>query len=260
MLEPISTSLSDPSEWRETSQFPALGQLEIHVWRINLHRDDAEAARLEDCLVQPERERAARFHFPQDRRRFVIRRAVLRHLLGGYTECRPEAVCLAHTMHGKPQLEQQEKPDGIEFSCSHSAELALVALTRGRKIGVDLEFHRPLPEAGEISDAFFSPLEIEALAKAPETAKQKVFFDAWARKEAFVKALGLGLAFPLNGFSVSLAPDQPAALLGMENDPHATERWSLRSIAAGPGSSAALAFEGKEAMVKYFDWSPRKLI
>jgi 4'-phosphopantetheinyl transferase len=252
--------LRETTEWRETSQFPALGQFEIHVWRINLCRDDAEAARLEGCLNPSERKRAARFHFPHDRRRFVIRRAVLRHLLGGYAGCRPEAVGLSHTTHGKPFLEHQEKPDGLGFSCSHSADLALIALARGREIGVDLEFHRSLPEAGEMAKTFFSVLEIAELAKAPEALKQKTFFDGWTRKEAFVKAIGLGLAFPLNRFSVSLSPDQPATLLEVENDPQATERWSMRSIDAGPRSSSALAFEGRDTTVKYFEWSSRQLI
>jgi 4'-phosphopantetheinyl transferase len=215
---------------------------------------------LESCLVPSERERAARFHFPHDRRRFIIRRAVLRHLLGNYAGCCPEAVCLAHTAQGKPFLEHQETPDALRFSSSHSADLALIAFARGREVGVDLEFHRPLPEAAEMAKAFFSASEIAELAQAPEAAKQKIFFDGWARKEAFVKAIGLGLSFPLNRFSVSLSPGQPAALLQVEHDPAAVERWSMQAIDASPNCSAALVGEGKDLRVAYLEWSPRPQI
>jgi 4'-phosphopantetheinyl transferase len=252
--------VSATTEWRETSNPPSLGPFEIHLWRIDLHRDPAETARLESCLIPSERERATRFHFPQDRRRFVVRRAVLRHLLGNYAGCCPEAVCLAHTAHGKPFLEHQEAPDALRFSSSHSADLALIAFARGREVGVDLEFHRPLPEAAEMAKAFFSASEIAELAQVPEAAKQKIFFDGWARKEAFVKAIGLGLSFPLNHFSVSLSPGQPAALLQVEHDPAAVERWSMQAIDASPNCSAALVGEGKDLRVAYLEWSPRPQI
>ena len=88
--------------------------------------------------------------------------------------------------------------------------------------------------------------------KAPEAGKKR-FFDCWTRKEAFVKALGLGFAFPLNRFSVSLSPDQPELLLQVDEDPHAVDRWSLQSLKVGPHFSAALACEGKGVEVKWFE-------
>jgi 4'-phosphopantetheinyl transferase len=252
--------LSETTEWRETSKSPPLGQFDIHVWRIDLRRDDIEEARLESCLISAEHKRAACFHFARDRRRFIIRRAVLRHLLGSYLGCRPEALCLSHTIHGKPFLEQKKKLDRLGFSCSHSADLALIALARGREIGIDLEFHRPLPEASEMAGAFFSPLEIAELRKAPEALKEQIFFDCWTRKEAFVKAIGCGLSFPLDRFSVSISPDQPATLLYIKNDSQAIERWFMQSFDVGPRSSSALVFEGRNAIVKHFEWSSRHLI
>jgi 4'-phosphopantetheinyl transferase len=232
---------------------PELGPAEIHVWRVNLLRDEAEAARLANRLDAAERGRAARFYFARDRRRFVVRRAVLRDLLGRYLGCEADAVCLSHTAQGKPFVEPQEKPGGLRFSCSHSADSALIALARGREIGVDLEFHRPMPDADELAREHFSPMETAEFAKAPTALKEKVFFDCWTRKEAFVKAVGVGLAFPLNRFSVSLLPNQPAALLRVEDDPEAAERWSLRTLDVGPHCSAALAFEGKGAKKTLFE-------
>jgi 4'-phosphopantetheinyl transferase len=259
MPEAIPKSVNRIRHLLEAVEVQSLGKSEIHVWQISLAQDAEAENQLKRCLSPEERERAARLHSPQDCRRFVIRRAVLRHLLGGYTGSGPEAVCLSQSTHGKPFLEPRENPDALAFSCSHSADLALIALARGREVGVDIEFHRPLPEADELLGACFSPLEIAELAKAPEALKQKIFFDCWTRKEAFVKAIGLGLSYPLDRFSVSSSPDQPAALLRVEDDPQAVERWSIQSLEVHPHFSAALAFEGKNANVKCFEQGARCL-
>ena len=248
-------NLDQTTGWRGISAVPDLNQFEIHVWRISPLQDAAEAARLENCLIPPERQRAERYHFDQDRKRFVIRRAVLRHLLGAYLDSSPAAVCLLNTIHGKPFLEHQETPEGLQFSCSHSADLALIAITRGQKVGIDLEFHRPFPQAGELAGAFFSPLEIAELAKAPDALKETIFFDCWTQKEAFVKAIGLGLSFPLNRFSIPLSPDQTATRRLVNHDSQNLEPMFIQSLDVSPHCSAALAFEHKDTIVKCFDWS-----
>ena len=140
-------SETSPTRRYETSEVPTLGQSEIQVWEINLAAPPGEVSRLRNFLSAAEREQAARFHFAHDQRRFVVRRAILRRLLAASLETHPEAIQFKNSSQGKPQVFGQKLPDGLRFSCSHSADLALVALARGRELGVDLEQHRLLADA-----------------------------------------------------------------------------------------------------------------
>jgi 4'-phosphopantetheinyl transferase len=132
--------------------------------------------------------------------------------------------------------------------------LALVAISRGIELGVDLEQHRRFAEAENLARTFFAAGEISELAGLPPAFKMTGFFNCWTRKEAFVKAIGLGLSHPLNRFSVSLAPDKPAAILTVADDSGALEKWSMLALDAAPDYSAALVFEGKKPPVKFFEW------
>jgi 4'-phosphopantetheinyl transferase len=247
-------SASRPARWCETSEVPALGQSEIQVWKFNLASPSIGEVRPQIFLSAEERGQAARFHFAPDQRRFVVRRAVLRRLLAVCLEIKPEAVRISFSSPGKPAVAGQESSNGLRFSCSHSADLGLVAIARGIEIGVDLEQHRPLPAAEDLARTFFSNSEIRELAALPPSLKTTGFFNGWTRKEAFVKAIGLGLSFPLNRFSVTLTPGQPAALLDVAEDSEAVKKWTLAALDVSPDYSAALVFEGKNPRIKFFQW------
>ncbi len=131
--------------------------------------------------------------------------------------------------------------------------MALIAIGRGGELGVDLELHRALPDFQDLARTFFSPVEFSALAEIPAASQVPAFFDCWTRKEAFVKALGLGLSFPLNRFTVSLGPDQPASLL-VEGNPSAVARWRMQSLDVGPNYSATLVHEEATPRIEYFEW------
>jgi 4'-phosphopantetheinyl transferase len=218
---------------------------DCHVWRVRLAVDEPIEPASVWSLSSEERQRASAFHQARDRDRFIIRRMALRHLLGTYLSCTPAAISFRTGRHGKPELALPLNSDGLQFSCSHSGDLALLAITRHQKIGVDLEQHRPLPDALDLARSFFSPREFAALQQIPPALQTKAFFAGWTRKEAFVKALGLGLSFPLHRFSVSLSPDQPAQLLKLESDPGAVHRWTMQSLDVAPDYSATLVVAGK---------------
>lgn len=246
--------MSGAADWCETSKVSVPSQSEIQVWRIPLTVQPGTETRLRDFLCLQERDRAGRFHFARDQRRFVIRRAVLRQLLAASLETTPQAVQLEFGPHGKPVVSGQTSASGLRFSCSHSGDWALIALARGSELGVDLEQHRPMIEAEALAKSFFSPAEISELAGLPPTLKLAGFFNAWTRKEAFVKAIGLGLSYPLDRFSVSLAPDKPAVLLAVADEVDALKKWTLNSLDAFPNYSAAIVSECKQPFLRSFTW------
>ena len=243
--------------WFRKTQVPPLDPSEIHVWRISLSWPETVTSRLKNCLTAEESDRAASFHFIRHQRRFIIRRAILRQLLAAYQGGRAERVCLKPGPFGKPYIPGQDGPGGIRFNCSHSGDLGLIAISRGRELGSDLEQHRELPDAEDLAADCFSAAEVKELTGLPESRKTKGFFNCWTRKEAYVKATGLGLSYPMDRFSVSLAPGQPAALLDVAQDLDAVNKWTLVSLDVSQDYSAALVFSGRNASLQLLEWCPQ---
>lgn len=227
---------------------------QLHVWRASLNLARSSLARLRSTLTQDELERAGRYRSGVDRDRFTAARGLLRAILGRYLGLPPERLRFSYGPHGKPALEPNSGGDKIQFNVSHSCDLAFLAFARNRRVGVDLECIRSLPEASQLAERYFSAQERLAFHSLPEGARLSAFFRCWTRKEAFVKARGGGLALPLDGFDVSLAPGEPAKLLAVKEDPGEASRWSLCELPAPPGHFAALAVEGYDWHLRCWRW------
>jgi 4'-phosphopantetheinyl transferase len=208
----------------------------IHVVCARLDEPVAGAI---DLLDDDERARAARFVFYRDRRRFVAAHAWTRLALASCLNRTPESLRFSIGGRGKPRL-VDASPD-VRFNLSHAGERALLAIALGQEVGVDIEEHRPI-EVFELARRFFTPKEvrsIEALAASEQTC---AFFRFWTRKEAFIKALGEGLSFPLDGFEVSVADGRVSQFLrAYTAAAKPLGCWRIVSLGAEPGYSAALA-------------------
>lgn len=205
----------------------------VHVWRAPLASCPPGAREL---LAEDERARADRFQFARDRDRFVAARAALRQVLGRYSDLAPERLAFGYTSHDKPFLVGPGAE--LSFNLSHSHELALLAVTRGRDVGVDLEHQRPDVEIESVARASFSAAEQRALLALPPGQRLEAFFRCWTRKESYLKARGEGLSMPLDRFSVSL--DAGTDVDFASDDVAEQARWSIRALAIDPGYAAAL--------------------
>jgi 4'-phosphopantetheinyl transferase len=214
---------------------------DIHVWTIALDSPVKESEQLA-ALSPDERVRAGRFLAEHNRRRFVGCRAALRRILAGLLDQCPCEISFEYSPNGKPLIANQSQ---IQFNVSHSEDIALIAVARGRAVGIDLERVRPDFATDAVAERFFSPLEREMLRSVPAESRIEAFARCWTRKEAFVKAIGEGLSYQLDRFDVSLKPDEPARLLSVGGDPNAAQRWSLRDLRVASGFVAALAVEGR---------------
>lgn len=247
------TGVSGPTRVQEP-----LDRDEVHVWVASLNQPEDEVARLRTLLDEAELKRADRFSFAKGRRQFTVARGLLRILLGRYLRIEPTQVEFAYNPYGKPALAltegKGEGPDAVCFNISHSGELVLLAMARGREVGVDVETIRPDFAADAIAARFFAPAELESLrALAPE-ARTQAFFTCWTRKEAYIKARGKGLSIGLDSFEVSLAPGARAALLVTHDDPEEAARWSLHELEPGPGYAGALAVAGDGCRIQVRTW------
>jgi 4'-phosphopantetheinyl transferase len=230
---------------------------EVQVWQAALDEPVPPVEELAATLSPDERARAARFHFERDRRRFVACRGILRAILAPHAGVAADGVRFRYGPRGKPALETTASGRGIRFNVSHSDGIALYALTRGREVGVDVERIRPVEGADRIAERFFSVPEREALREVPFTARLDAFFTCWTRKEAYVKARGEGLGYPLDAFAVSVAPGTPARLWSAGADEQEIARWSLAALPQAEGYVAALAVEGHGWRLSSAQWPPR---
>ena len=234
----------DSVSFREDSplmQEQVLLSNEVHIWRASLDRMLYPVTLLREVLDANELQQAERFCFKRDRSRYIISRGLLRHLLGNYLSLLPQNVRFRYNSHGKPYLMQTGVNGTLFFNVSHSYMVVLYALAYNRELGIDVEYINQDIDHRKIAHRFFSPLEIEMLM---EDSSRSSFFSCWTRKEAYLKAKGTGLGFPLDKFAVSCLPHMPARLLKHDIDPEELNRWSIQSIDIGTGYVAAIAVKG----------------
>ena len=236
-----------------------VGEDELHLWRVGLLNHAEELVGLASLLSADELQRSNRFAMADLKRRYVVTRAALRQIVGRYLDLGAKEIRFEYGRHGKPSLAMSPmsatRPD-LRFSVSHSGELALIALTLGREVGVDLEQLDREIRFESIARRFFTGAEVKALQGLPPEKRRSGFFLCWTRKEAVLKARGEGLAVSLDSFTVSLIPGEPARLMAADWDQLQPEEWTLCDLAIGSGVTAAAACQGPVAKIVNKTWTP----
>jgi 4'-phosphopantetheinyl transferase len=248
-LKRISENASLMSDaWTDAPPSFSLRNRDVHLWRAWLDGNGYDLARVAAVLNEDEQRRAGRFRFDRDRRRFIFRRAFLRTILGCYLGVDPARLRFRDTTYGKPELVGR---GDLRFNASSSQDLAVYAIARGRAVGIDVERVAAAPWSLALAERFFSPGEVRALRSLDRSLQATAFFRCWTRKEALLKAAGVGLSLALDSFEVSLRPEDPAALLAARPGGLAKGRWSLAEIVPAPGYVGALARQGPKCLVRF---------
>jgi 4'-phosphopantetheinyl transferase len=222
-----------------------LEPLQVHIWKADLQIGPRRLDELVSILTADERARAERFHFSRDRRRFIARRAYLRRLTERYLGSASGDLRFSYSAAGKPFLARDCGEGKLSFNISDSGDLAVYAFTLAETspaIGIDVEQIEPAVAYERIAKHFFSAYEIGALRALPAAEQIQGFFNCWTRKEAYLKAIGDGLALPLDHFDVSLTPGEPAELLRTAGGTD-TSHWVLQELNVGCGYAAAVAIQ-----------------
>lgn len=250
---------------------PAVLDLESHqvdIWRARMDLPTDSLKVLEATLSADEIQRADRFSTQEDKNRFIAAHGCLRDILARYHHWEPGQLNFSTNDYGKPALSTDPSGRSMDFNLSHSEDLALVAVTWERKVGIDLERFRQGISAQVIARQYFSSSEFAELLALPSEQREIGFFNCWTRKEAYIKAQGLGLSLPLESFDVSLNPNEPAILQATRPDPKEAAKWTLLSLEVSPDYAAALAVEGTALFpqgvsegqgleFRFWDWNAR---
>ena len=211
----------------------------VDLWTIRLDDESFPARDMDWVLDAAEHARSASFVFERDRRRFVRRRVALRVLLSRYCGVAPECLEFGKGANGKPFL-ASPGDTAITFSASHSHELALVAVSHGCEIGVDIEWSGRSVEWYAVSD-MFARAECARLRELSGSSLHLAGLRCWTRKEAFVKGRGDGLSLPLDLFTVSVDANEQAHPVQVAPEIDDGFCWALTDIDVPPDYVASLA-------------------
>lgn len=239
--------------WKEPPSDTALANDEVQVWSVDLDQPSSRVGELFHFLSPDEQQRASRFQIEQKRLENVVGRATLRRLLGKFLALDPAALVFNYTSRGKPEL-AGALAGKLHFSVSHSGGLALIAVTRLCPIGVDVEHVRPRRYDIEVARRFFTTRESTVLESLPEADRPAAFFNLWTRKEAWLKATGVGIAESMNRVELSFLPGEPAHILSVADAPDEAGKWTLAGLNPATGFIGALAVRARDLNVLCRHW------
>jgi len=239
--------------WLQTQRPPSFPRGRVDVWRLLLDKPPTEDS--DAILSSDEVARANRFHFEPDRIHFRRCRSALRRLLAVYLAIPAAEIGFEYLATGKPRLIAAQNPRGLEFNVSHSANMALIAVGSHHRLGVDIEKIRADVDTTALAERFFSLRERAGLQSLPESLRIPAFFACWTRKEAFLKATGDGLSFPLADFSVSTHPDLEPKLEEIKGNTEVGRQWSFANLDAAENFRAAVAVESSRYRLQTYAWN-----
>lgn len=217
----------------------------IKIWLIPLTGTSINEGRAENTLSVEERDRADRLVSAELAHRFRRAHIAKRQILANCIGQKPEDLCFGQSTKGKPYLRECEDPPF--FNLSHSADLAALAICQSSDVGIDIEHERPV-ERG-LARRFFSPAEADAIDAAPVEHQRDTFLRCWTRKEAYLKATGMGLYQALDSFQVAVtkAPSMTRSqqaknlLVAVDGQTDATTQWVLADFETPPRYFGAVA-------------------
>lgn len=237
--------MNNEKSWTIPKRFPHLMPNETHVWLTSLNIEKSPLTNLWNLLTTTEKARAEQFKFSKLKRRFIVSQGTLRLLLGKYLKIKPESIIFERSKYGKPYVKNLST--NIKFNLSHAHNFALFAFSLKHEVGVDIELVRKNFIIDEISQRFFHPSETKSLLALPKTRRPAAFFNCWVKKEAFIKAIGLGLFYALNKFKINFSTNQTMLHVGGKQQ---KSSWSVQALPAPRGYRAAIVNEGKIMRIK----------
>lgn len=222
---------------------------EIHIWVIDLIQPDSNYLNFKKLLNEEEISKLDQYIFNSDKRRYIVSHGFLKEIIGKYLDINPHDISFKKSSLGKPCLEETLKPINFEFSLAHSGELAIYALTKRRKVGVDIEYIRRKIDYMKIALKFFTKREKDILDSLGKDQKKMAFFNCWTRKEAFIKAFNEKL-LDFQDFEVTIIPNNAPQIIDVQGYPMESKRWSMMSFSPAESYIGTLVGEGR-------NWKPR---
>ena len=226
---------------------------EVHVWRADLSKHHFVEPQALALLSEEERDRFRRYLRLEDASRYAVTRILLRMLLGQYLNEPADHLVFRYGKYGKPAFASRCASENLYFNVSHSEDMAIFAFTYAAEVGVDVEYIRFIDDFEAIAGRHFSCAENYRLRQAEPRQQLLNFYRLWTCKEAFTKALGVGLSNGLGYFDIMLTAESPAVLLSVETDTTEASKWCIKETMPAAGYAASIALRSSNSCFRY--WS-----
>ena len=223
----------------------------VHVWHLTIHNTVQDMLKYSDCLSPPEINRSRKFNFEKDRLAYLARHVFLRKVLACYLDIDCGQIHFRNNAYGKPFIDINENTNHINFNLSKSHDHVLLAVTRNRSIGCDIEKHDKALDIRAIAGNFFSAEDIKHILESDN--RHRKFFDYWSAKEAYIKAQGKGLSIPLNQFTLLMGMNGDIEILENNASTDNSGDWRIKQLNIRHGFSTAIAVAGKINAVSVVD-------
>jgi 4'-phosphopantetheinyl transferase len=229
---------------------PYLENQTVHVWRLNLPMSKNVMEKFKSTLSADEVVRANNFHFNKHREQFIASRGGLRNILSRYLKILPQDIQLLYTSYGKPYLNHVD----LSFNISHSGNDIVCAITKNVCIGIDIEQIKCDMDVLSLAKKIFSEEEYVTFLKMSDKGKLLAFYRYWTRKEAYLKAIGTGLHYPLDQVQVSFSDAEKPKLLKIRDQPFEPYLWHLEEVILEQACIATLAIRQKYQKIHLWNW------
>ncbi len=241
----MESALHTPMQgrWRPPAAGIGLRPGEAHIWRVPLREGHRTL-----CLSPDELQIASRFHFHLDRQRYETAHSALRQIISTYTSLEPRAIRFIAGPWGKPELAHDKR---MQFNMSHSGLLAMVAVSLIEPVGIDVEDLRREVDHFAIASAAFSRAENGSLHSASPAERIELFFRTWVKKEAYLKARGVGLSSDPSKLEISV-PDNGGFVVAPSGE---RDSWWVADVDVGRAHVAAFATRGAKPALRLFEWN-----
>jgi len=218
-----------------------LASQDAHIYYFDIRNFSLYVEQFYCLLSNEEKTNAHSFFYKKDEERYILARGMLRKLLSNYLEISCEQINFGYNKYGRPYLLNS---NAVQFNVSHSKDIVLFGIAKHYLIGVDLECIDKNLEFDAISERFFHKNEHDILRKFDMPKKREVFFNFWVIKEAFAKAIGLGLNYNIANIEVSLTEENKYRIAVLHDPNETLLNWSLFSLDIKPDYALAIAIKG----------------
>ncbi|RXJ94839.1 hypothetical protein CRV00_05770 [Malaciobacter molluscorum] len=218
----------------------------IHIWKIDFTKISSNIKTYLYLLNNDEISRANKFLLKNKYKSYIATRIILKILLQYYINREGYKIQLHKNQYGKPYLKDNE----IYFNISHTSDMSLIAFSKNKEFGIDLESNECDNNIVNISAKYFTQREKNWIENLPNNKKTKGFIYCWVRKEAYIKALGLGLSLPLDSFNV-ISQEQKK----ISDNKFQIKKWFLHPLDISINHLGAICIQAPKIDLIYFDAS-----
>ncbi len=221
----------------------------VHIWQTNLKALSVYPFDISKTLSSDELERSSKFKSQKDQEDFIFRHYTLRSILSKYCNCQPGEIKFRYNTYKKPSVSVPQSSK-IKFNMSYSGEIIIVGVCLQNDIGVDIEKVRKINNIKNIAAENFSLQELKLLNSKFD--KTNTFFKIWTRKEAFIKAYGNGIYYPLKSFCVDINSSGGYEHLAFSENSSESGLWRTSELDIVEGYIASMAIKSDNFKISYF--------